>query len=222
MPVVLVGWRTEGRLYETFSELEVPDGLQWYPGNEVDSEEDLTLTLKVLGDDPMLVLTRPVESDIRALGAWLAAHAGFLDRVETAVIGDDWSEIARSVEAVLDWPKWPLAWLPLRSDASETQDRLPHLAKRAAAGERTPIAGPTSPAGAAHATEFAYSVTAVHPVGIPQVAEGPHAAEAARPAGVAHAAQPARAPQAAHLLEAARTADEARATGAGAVEAGRA
>lgn len=137
LPLVLVGWRTEGRLYEVFTDLDVPAGLQWYPGHEVNSEEELTLTLKVLGEDPMLILARAVESDIRALGAWLTDHADALDQVETAVIGDDWGEIARSLEPTLDWPKWPLAWFPFLKGASETEERLADLAQRALAGGRT-------------------------------------------------------------------------------------
>lgn len=135
MHLTLVGWRTKGRMYEVLSDVEMPAGLQWYPGNEVNSEEELTLTLKVLDGDPMLIFARANEEDIRALGAWLTDHADSLSRVETAVVGDDWGEIVRSLEPTLDWPKWPLAWFPFCKESSETQDRLEYLAHRAYAND---------------------------------------------------------------------------------------
>ncbi len=123
-------------MYEVLSDLDIPEGLQWYPGNEVRSEQELTLTLNLLGSEPMLIFARANERDIKALGSWLTDHAPSLDRVETAVIGDDWKEILHSLEPTLDWPKWPLAWFPFYKESSELQGRLEYLARRVQAGGR--------------------------------------------------------------------------------------
>lgn len=133
MAFTLVGWRTNGRMLDVFTEVDVPVGLQWFPGHEVGTEQELTLTLELLGKEPMLIFSGAAAEDLDALGVWLTRHAASLRQIETAVISDDWKEILHSLEATLAWPKWPLAWFPFRRELDETYGRLEYLAHRAGA-----------------------------------------------------------------------------------------
>ena len=69
MELTIVGWRTKRLLLDAFDKLDMPSGLRWYPGNEVDSEEDLSFTLDLIAPDPMLVFVRAEQEDLEALGA---------------------------------------------------------------------------------------------------------------------------------------------------------
>jgi|GEM_PF-6715248 len=136
MELTIVGWRTKRLLLDAFEKLDPPSGLRWFPGNEVDAEEDLTLTLELLEPDPMLVFARAERGDLEALGAWLAGRTSDLHRIETAVVSGNWKELSHSLGATVGWPKWPIGWIPFDEEASQVYVRLENLVRRASEAGR--------------------------------------------------------------------------------------
>lgn len=134
MSITIVGWHTNGLLFDVFSCVDVPQGLQWYPGHEVDGERELTLTIEHMHGEPTLIMTPAREGALRSLGAWMHGRTGELSTIETAVLTRGWNDVLDSLDRVVEWPKWPLAWFPMGDETERTQVRLRDLLYRIDAG----------------------------------------------------------------------------------------